>query len=245
MKKLLIKLARLLGGVRILKFFNERMRKIDSFTHYLQYVIEWGVKPVPNWFDHNLDLHYLWHKTRTPLGWERGIFNLLAIRSGAKVLELCCGDGFNSFHFYAIRAGELIAVDFDKDAIRSAERQYFNSNLRYLHADIRTQMPNDKFDNVVWDASLEYFTEPEILQLMQDIKFRLNDAGILSGYSIAQNYRHDEHKYIFRNKEDLIRFLSSYFRNIRVFETKYPSRHNLYFFASDGHVPFDESWKDV
>lgn len=197
---------------------------------------------MPGWFDHYLDLHYLWHKTRTPLSWERGVFGLLAISEGARLLELCCGDGFNAYYFYSIRAGNVIAVDLDQDAIRSAEHRFVAPNLRYAVADIRTQMPEGVFDNIVWDASLEYFTEFEIDQLMQNIKSRLAPRGILSGYSMVQEVCREEHKYVFRTKEDLLKFLQPYFHNIRIFETTYPSRHNLYFFAGDGELPFDETW---
>ena len=41
---------------------------------------------------------------------------------------------------------------------------------------------------------------------------------------------------------DLLRLLQPYFRNTRIFETIYPSRHNMYFFAGDGELPFDEAW---
>jgi hypothetical protein len=42
--------------------------------------------------------------------------------------------------------------------------------------------------------------------------------------------------------DDLKRFLSPHFRNVKVFETIFPSRHNLYFWASDGALPFDAGW---
>lgn len=242
MKNTILKLVRGVGGRWLLKAFNRRLRRISAATHYLQYVLDWGIRPVPGWFDHHLDLQYLWHKTRTPLSWERGIFNLLAIREGAKLLELCCGDGFNAYYFYSIRAGSVFAVDLDAEAIRSANRYYVAPNLRYEIADIRTQMPDELFDNIVWDASLEYFNEEEIERLMRSIKARLGSNGVLSGYSIIQNYCHDEHKYIFKSKSDLLNFLQPYFKNVKIFETQYPSRHNLYFYASEGGLPFDDEW---
>src|ERR1035437_9356613 len=156
MKNVFLRIIRLLGGRVIIKSINRGLRAVLAFTHYAQYVVEWGVKPVPDWFDHYLDLHYLWHKTRTPLCWERGIFGLLAIRDGAKMLELCCGDGFNAYYFYSIRAGQITAVDYDRGAIGSAQQRYIVPNLSYSVADIRTQMPEGEFDNIVWDASLEY-----------------------------------------------------------------------------------------
>jgi SAM-dependent methyltransferase len=232
----------MLGGRQFIKFVNSLVRKLSAFTHFLQYLIEWGSKPVPGWFDHNIELHYSWHKTRNPLSWERGIFGLLAMNEGANVLELCCGGGFNSYYFYSIRARHITAMDIDADAISSAQRYYKAPNLKYLVGDIRRDIPDELFNNIVIDASLEYFSEDEILKLMHTIKSRLARGGIMSGYSIVQQILHDEWRYVFKTKEDLVRFLRPYFRNIRVFETIYPGRHNMYFYAGDGELPFDENW---
>ena len=51
-----------------------------------------------------------------------------------------------------------------------------------------------------------------------------------------------QHEYEFADMDDLKRFLSPHFRNVKVFETIFPSRHNLYFWASDGALPFDAGW---
>ena len=40
-----------------------------------------------------------------------------------------------------------------------------------------------------------------------------------------------------------MRFLAPWFTNVKVIETIYPERHNLYFFASDGTVPFSGQWE--
>ena len=39
------------------------------------------------------------------------------------MLDLCCGDGFNSFYFYSLRAASVTAIDFDREAIRWAIKQ--------------------------------------------------------------------------------------------------------------------------
>ena len=235
-------MIRAIGGRPVIKIINRCIRKVAGFTHFIQYVIEWGSKPVPGWFDHNISLYYSWHRTRDCHSWERGIFSLLAIQESANVLELCCGGGFNSYYFYSIRAGRVTALDFDAEAIGSARKNYKAKNLRYLIADVRNEIPGEVFDNIVLDASLEYFTETEITDLMKTIKSRLAPSGIVSGYSIVQQVMGADWKLIFREKDALLRFLQPHFANVRIFETKYPSRHNLYFFAGDGELPFDTTW---
>ena len=179
--------------------------------------------------------------------WERGVFSSLALKKNGKALELCCGDGFNAYHFYAIHLDSIISVDFDGAAIEHARRNFKNPKITYEVCDIRTSIPSGKFDNVIWDAAIEHFTEPEISKIMSDIKDRLADKGILSGYTITtrpdgQKMHHD-HEYEFSSKEDLMRFLSPHFERVKIFETDYPDRHNLYFYASDGvSLPFDPDW---
>lgn len=231
----------------LLKFLAATARKITSFFHALQMKFEWGVPPQPEWFDHFCDQFYLFRSTQNPLWVERGTFGLLAIKQGANILELCCGDGFNTYHFYSIRANKITAVDYDKDAIPHAKKYNQSSNIEYKPCDIRTEMPEGAFNNIVWDAAIAHFTEPEIAAIMQNIKSRLTPTGILSGYSLVESSTGKKslshHEREFKSKEDLKSFFDPYFKNVKVFETIYPSRHNLYFYASDGVLPFDKEWE--
>lgn len=240
MKLVLLRIIRAFGGRPFARATNALVRRFARFTHEVQFKLEWGMQPTPEWFDHFLDQYYLWPTTRAPFWVERGVFSLLAIKPGARVLELCCGDGFNAYHFYSVRAGSIVSVDLDPNAIASAQHNFRAPNIAYQVADIRTQMPQGRFDNVVWDAAIEHFTREEINALMAAIKARLVPGGILSGYTIVEREEgisHHDHEYEFKSKEDLQRLLQPHFRNVRVLETIYPSRHNLYFFASDDRVP--------
>jgi cyclopropane fatty-acyl-phospholipid synthase-like methyltransferase len=109
-------------------------------------------------------------------------------------------------------------------------------------------MPAGKFDNIIWDAAIEHFTPKEIDDILKEIKTRLNKGGILSGYTIVKKNDGQKslshHEYEFENKEDLLRFFVPFFKNITIFETIFPSRHNLYFWASDENsLPFSKDWK--
>jgi len=207
--------------------------------------IQWSLPPQPEFFDHNIDLFYLWLAKRNSLWLERGVFGSLALRE-RRVLELACGDGFNARNFYSLRSEHIIACDFDPKAIKTARGKNGASNIEYLLADIRTEMPGGKFENVIWDAAIEHFTPDEIMKILDDIKSRLTDDGILSGYTIVERADREKslshHEYEFKSKEDLLRFLTPHFRNVMVFETEYPERHNLYFWATDGILPFSPSW---
>lgn len=241
------RLTKRINAISLVKSFNCVIRKFSTTTHHFQHLVEWGYSPNPEWYDHFLDQYWGWSKIGTGMPWERGIFSSIALKKNGKALELCCGDGFNAYHFYAIHLESIISVDFDRAAIEHARKNFKNSKIRYEICDIRSSIPIGKFDNVIWDAAIEHFTESEINKIMSDIKDRLTDKGILSGYTITarpdgQKMHHD-HGYEFSSKEDLMRFLSPYFQRVKIFETDYPDRHNLYFYASDRvPLPFDADW---
>jgi hypothetical protein len=218
-----------------------------SGAHHRLFLAQWAIFPLPEFFDHKIGLYWMWKAQRSPFWVERGVFSLLAMEPGCKALELCCGDGFNAHYFYSSRVGSMLSVDFDPKAIAHAKRHFSADNVAYQLADIRTQMPEGVFENIVWDAAIEHFTEAEIAELMVNIKRRLTGSGVLSGYTLVE--RSDgkkmfpHHEYEFKSKDDLARFFRPHFRNVKVFETIYAERHNLYFWASDGTLPFMEGWK--
>jgi|YNPMSStandDraft_2_1061718.scaffolds.fasta_scaffold27438_2 SAM-dependent methyltransferase len=219
-----------------------------SSAHRRLMAVQWGFPPQPEHFDHHIDLFYQWLASRNSLWLERGVFGSLALQGG-DVLELACGDGFNARNFYSFRSRRVIACDFDPKAINTARRKNTAPNVEFVLADIRSAMPDGKFENIVWDAAIEHFTPDEIQKILKDIKSRLTSEGILSGYTIVEKSDGTKslshHEYEFRSKEDLLRFLTPHFKNVTVFETIYPSRHNLYFWASDGCLPFRSDWPNV
>ena len=218
-----------------------------SAAHHRSFLAQWRLPPAPEYFEHKLDLYWYWRKSRNSLWVERGVYSSLAINSGASVLELCCGDGFNAYFFYSKKADTVIAVDFDAKPIRYAHKHFGGGNIVFKVADIRSEIPAGDFDNIVWDAAIEHFTEAEIPLIMSEIKDRLaRKKGVLSGYTLVEREDHTkhlhQHEYEFKSKEDLLRFLQPHFKHVTVFETIYPERHNLYFWASDERVPFATDW---
>lgn len=245
--RLLSEAKRRLPVVPAARGLSRVSRGLSASAHRLQYVVEWSVDN-PEYFDHFIDSHYQWHAMRQSFPWERGVYSSLALQATRgdrlpTVLELCCGDGFMTYHFYSSQADTITSLDFDPEAIASARKNCSAPNIRYVLGDIRTDMPTGQYDNIIWDAAIEHFTEDEITSLMSTIKDRLAPGGILSGYTIVEpehggKHLH-QHEYEFHDKADLARFLEPWFANVQVFETVFPSRTNLYFYASDASLPFD------
>lgn len=216
-----------------------------SAAYRRQMHIQWFLPPEPESFEHHIDLYYQWLATRDSMWVERGVFSSLALR-GKDVLEIACGDGFNARNFYSARSRRVIACDIDPAAIAFAQARNAAPNVEYRVQDVRQALPEGPFENVVWDAAIEHFTESEILDILAHIKARLAPDGILSGYTIVERddgtkqLSHHEHE--FKSKEQLGQLLGRAFRNVLVFETVTPTRHNLYFYASEGKLPFSPGW---
>jgi len=232
---------------------NSMLRSLSAAGHHLQYLLQWRfASRMPDSFDQHIDLHWKWGVTHNPMSWERGIFGLLAMNPGCRLLDLCCGEGFYAQRFYSCRAGEIVAMDYDRRAIAKAQRQFAASNITYLCGDIRTEMPQGPFDNVSWNAGIEYFTPSEINNILGNIKNRLAPEGVLSGYSILMSDSTvplDGQKYAAGSREAQGELLGRFFRNVTILRTRFADRFqdrtNHYFFASDGPLPFDENWPNI
>lgn len=66
---------------------------------------------------------------------------------------------------------------------------------------------------------------------MTQIVARLTPEGSLSGYTIVERPQEKSLHQHEKGKEDLMRVLTPHFANVTVFETIFPDRHNLYFWA--------------
>ena len=137
----------------LLKGLNFVVRKVSAFTHFAQFAVQWGFHPRPEWFDHFLDQHWQFSAKNNGLWVERGVFSRMVLKPNARMLEICCGDGFNARHFYSSRAASIVALDFNKDAIPHAKRYNSVPNITYVQKDVREGLPTGPFDNIVWDAA--------------------------------------------------------------------------------------------
>ena len=222
LKKLIIKILTLLKPALIFLFEIESFisKKWVSSAHKRLFYVIWKIPKNPEFFNYDINLYYQWLKSKRSWWVERGVFSTLALRKKGKMLELACGDGFNTKNFYSNISESIVACDFDKKAISAARRKNNSPNINYLLADIRHNMPMGSFDNVVWDAAIEHFTPEEINKVLENIKDRLYEKkGILSGYTIVEREEGkslEQHEYEFKDMADLRRFFTPYFKNVIV-----------------------------
>jgi SAM-dependent methyltransferase len=173
---------------------------------------------------------------------ERGFFSSLFLK-GARTLELCCGDGYFTKNYFAPLSAEVLAVDFSEEAIRLAQLNFCGANIEYRVADIRTDFPDGKWDNVIWDGAIEYFTRPEARRVLGSIKEHLADGGVFSGCVMFDcedartNLERGRIKFYLRDEVELVDFLGcEYVVHVTRRSNVYP-RVNCYFSCSQQPLP--------
>lgn len=227
--------------IRILQALNAAVRRLSAVTHGLQYRTEGLLRGSTEWFDHYLDAHWQWPFRGNSLFLERGVLNLLVVSPGAAVLELCCGDGFNARHFYAHRAARVVAADRNSAALAHARRRNSARNIDYVYCDLTVEMPSGVFDNVIWDAAMQHFSDEEIDRIVAGAHAVLCPGGVLSGCTEIErvDIKYDYTKTVFTGPEDIAGRLRE-FAHVIVIEQPAPTRRLFYFFASDdrGRIPF-------
>jgi SAM-dependent methyltransferase len=229
--------------LRPLRAFNAALRALNSASHHFQYKVEGFLRPSAEWFDHELDAQWQWPAQGRFTFLERGVLSSLAIRPGGRLLELCCGDGFNAGRFYASRAGHVVAVDHNREALAQARRRHTRPNVDFREADIRSELPPGPFDNVIWDSAIHHFTIAEAAVVLASAHRALANDGVLSGYTViepGESYAYTRLR--FSDAVGLAELLGGEFAHVSVLETSDPARRNLYFFASDlrAALPFAE-----
>ena len=75
------------------------------------------------------------------------------------------------------------------------------------------------------------------------VRTRLGERGIFSGYTIAQEPGIDA--LCFSGPEQLRAYMARFFAHVTVFETRSHERQNLYFWASQSTVPLRPDWPQV
>lgn len=205
--------------------------------------LAWSSANPPEWFDHRADL-YQFRQNRNPLWAERGVLSREPMFAGCRVLDMCCGDGFYSYHFFASTAAHVDAIDFDAPAIEQAHRLYALDNVSYAVSDIRTdEFPSPRYDVIVWDGAIEHFALAEMAHILDRCRRHLEpERGVLTGYTIVADPHgpsHPDHEHEFESAQELADVLLSVFPFVAVLENESPGRRNLYFRASSSAERLD------
>ena len=120
------------------------------------------------------DWDYLRHLT------ELSRFSVVAgychyFHPGAKILEIGCGEGILQERLYSASYERFVGVDISDEAIRRASQKEDEKTI-FVREDATVYIPNDTFDIIVFNESLEYFRDP--LSTVQRYQHFLEPTGI-------------------------------------------------------------------
>lgn len=91
------------------------------------------------------------------------------INSTDIVLDVGCGNGFNTYHI-AGKAKRVVGIDIDSKNIAYAEKNFLSDNIDYLTANIMDYKFGQKFDVIVLSNVLEHMKDRiKLLKKIKDI----------------------------------------------------------------------------
>jgi SAM-dependent methyltransferase len=225
----------------------EVSRAISYLCHNLRVICDSQVPPAPDFTDHFNNQFFLMSAFKFTWWVEGPAFCGLAIEPGSRVLEIGCGTGYYTEIFFSPFASEIVAVDIDPRAIETARRYHQAKNIRYEVLDIRQALPTGgPFNAILWTPSIFAYDTTDIDLLMKKLRGVMTNNGCLLGWT-AVEVEGPSDSVLWCDVASLGARLKKYFTNVRVFERRHitiqPPRHQLYFYASDGPLPFDQDWQ--
>jgi SAM-dependent methyltransferase len=227
----------------------ERLAEISRNVSYnvnnLKLLCDFLIAPTTQFTDHYLNQFFLMSAFKRTWWVEGPSICGLAIEPGARVLDLGCGTGYYTDVFYSPFASEIVGIDIDPRAIETARRIHPGKNIRYELMDFRKELPPGPFDVVIWTPTIVSYSPSEVRTLLEMLKKVMSKRACLCGFTGAEADRAGP-EILWHDARSLAERLNGYFKNVRSFDrlhaTIQPPRHCLYFYASDGILPFDAEW---
>lgn len=99
------------------------------------------------------------------------------IGSAKRVLDVGCGNGALSYDIATKVNVDVVGVDFSKENIAAARRNYSHPKICYRLTDVRDALPEEHFDVVILSNVLEHISER--VQLLKKIKDSVKPNRIL------------------------------------------------------------------
>jgi SAM-dependent methyltransferase len=220
-------------------------RDVSYNAHGLKAFCDFQLPPATLFTDHYINQFFLLSALKRTWWIEGAVFCGLAIRPGSRILELGCGTGYYANIFFSPFAAEVVAIDIDPRAIETARRLHQTKNIRYEVMDFTKALPDGPFDLVAWSPTITAYTTKDVHHLMARLRNVMSKDALLYGWTAIETDRAGA-EILWYDMNSLAERLHDYFNNVRAFErihtTVQPPRHELFFYASDGVLPFDPEW---
>jgi SAM-dependent methyltransferase len=138
-----------------------------------------------DWWDgfFDADYLYLWEKAEVPEKTEQqvaGLWKILGLESGSKVLDAPCGYGRISYAL-AKRGAQVLGLDQSQHLLAEAQQRRGDmpaNRLQYLRHDLRIPLPEKGFDvalNIF--SSLGYGSEAEDVTILSNLRAAIRPGG--------------------------------------------------------------------
>jgi len=97
-------------------------------------------------------------------------------KSPLKIVEVGCGNGWLSYQLSQIPHASVVGLDVNLVELQQAKRVFHSiQNLDFLYGGLEDISRHEKFDLIVFAASIQYF--PSLLDIVETALERLNDKG--------------------------------------------------------------------
>lgn len=148
--------------------------------------------------------------------YNRAVLSAEVVRSGDRVLDIGCGDGFFTKRFLASVAGHVDGLDVEPSAIEAARASNNDTNVEYFILDaVNAPFPHASYDAVVWDGALGHFAPETTRKMLEKIAAALTAGGVFAG-SESLGHEGSDHLQFFETTDDLRRLFSPYFKHVEI-----------------------------
>ena len=110
----------------------------------------------------------------------RNIMYSLELKTGERVLDVGCGDGYYLHLIYNFKKGlELTGTDYSKFDLKRAEKNLNNDKIRLVYGDLMDKLPlkANSFDKIVMSEVAEHL--PDDVKGLSEVRRVLKKGGIL------------------------------------------------------------------
>ena len=123
---------------------------------------------------------------------EKLIAYLAEKNTPLNILEVGCGNGWLSNRLALLPHSKVVGTDINSTELEQAKRVFDRTNLQFIHGDIRHGILKEKFDVVVFAASLQYFpsfreiVNAALKQLVPGGEVHIIDTHLYRYYQLEQ-----------------------------------------------------------
>jgi SAM-dependent methyltransferase len=109
-------------------------------------------------------------------------------KKSLNILEVGCGNGWLSYQFSQVPYSHVVGLDVNLLELQQAERVFAAiPNLNFVYGDIHSSLPIEKFDVIVFAASIQYFKSfPDIINATLNLLADKGEIHIIDSHFYSE-----------------------------------------------------------